>query len=250
MSERFCKECGGLMSEFPFYDCTTPHIVDMPPRSEIPTADAPREFWILEYPGLGATMRNYGVSLERKNFEAMCANGALINFYPVIEKSAYDALSAELEKTKHALKLTGEGRPSEWAYTQLLNDFKDLQAQLAESTAQLNHCAVTGSAVAKERDALKSRLEECESWQNKSREERVKDLEKERGGLIESLQKQNAGLLQWCERLAMNLKSANGRLENHGGTGFIGAALDAEMGKALAEFEAWRTSANKDTKND
>lgn len=37
---------------------------------------------------------------------------------------------AELEKTKEALRLTGEGRPSEWAYTQLLNDFNKARAEI------------------------------------------------------------------------------------------------------------------------
>ncbi len=34
------------------------------------------------------------------------------------------ALKDELEKTKKAIRDIGEGRPSEWAYTQLLNDYK------------------------------------------------------------------------------------------------------------------------------
>ena len=49
-------------------------------------------------------------------------------------------LQAELDKTKEALRLTGEGRPSEWAYTQLLNDFNALRAQadaLAEALDQI-----------------------------------------------------------------------------------------------------------------
>ncbi len=41
-----------------------------------------------------------------------------------VSRYDYDELKAELDKTKEALRLTGEGRPSEWAYTQLLNDFK------------------------------------------------------------------------------------------------------------------------------
>jgi hypothetical protein len=45
-------------------------------------------------------------------------------------------LLKELKQTKNALQLTGEGRPSEWAYTQLLNDFKMAQKELAELKAE------------------------------------------------------------------------------------------------------------------
>lgn len=137
-----------------------------------------------------------------------------------IEKSAYDELGAEadaakeaaeilsarvreleteLEKTKHALRLTGEGRPSEWAYTQLLNDFNKLQAQLTVARVGSGHYrserdihikeqeTFNAESVAKikvlseERDQLQSRLEqsekklaECETnfqWQKNNAEQ-------------------------------------------------------------------------------
>jgi len=41
----------------------------------------------------------------------------------IITQDEYDALKAEIEKTKKALRDTADGRPSEWAYVQLKNDY-------------------------------------------------------------------------------------------------------------------------------
>lgn len=108
----------------------------------------PREWWIAKSEGL------YDSYYEDVEGPDTGTNDDGVNRVHVVEKSAYDALAteltreqnqhtnaivriheleAELEKTKHALKLTGEGRPSEWAYTQLLNDFKALEKQLRQS---------------------------------------------------------------------------------------------------------------------
>ena len=43
-------------------------------------------------------------------------------FWIDIEKSSYDELEAELNKTKKALRDTANGKPSEWAYVQLKAD--------------------------------------------------------------------------------------------------------------------------------
>ncbi len=63
-----------------------------------------KEWWILEYPGLGILHRNYGVSEERQNFEAMFSNGALTNFWSVVPKSDYDALQAKLDEATKLLR--------------------------------------------------------------------------------------------------------------------------------------------------
>lgn len=220
------------------------------------------------------------------------------------DKKRIAGLEAELEKTKHALRLTGEGRPSEWAYTQLLNDFKKLeterdafkyahemrerdvdgyQKQVAELKLRpILGCDAQCVAIQKERDALQSRLAEKSADNIKAYAEigvlqgRLAEYERKMDETVDihtiarlkeklaaaeetlksqasdlkylcdaadktiSLTKQNAELLQWCERLAINLKSAGELLENHGGKGFIGAALETERAKTLAEFKSWR----------
>lgn len=58
----------------------------------------PREFWILEYPGLGSEHRNYGVKFENGPYETMCRNGALINYWHVTEFAAAEKLAMALER--------------------------------------------------------------------------------------------------------------------------------------------------------
>jgi len=62
----------------------------------------PETWWVLEYSGLGANMRNYRVETERQNFEAMCRNGALVNFTEVISLSAYEVVVKERDKARAA----------------------------------------------------------------------------------------------------------------------------------------------------
>jgi len=51
-------------------------------------------------------------------------------FWIDIEKSSYDELEAELNKTKKALRDTANGKPSEWAYVQLKADADKLAEAL------------------------------------------------------------------------------------------------------------------------
>lgn len=98
-----------------------------------------------------------------------------------LEKLKADALSAkvreleaELYQTKIALdqeKFSRANAFEKWQSSMAREEA--IEKQLAESTAKvaelkgkLNHCGVTGAAVAKERDQLQSRLAECEVMSN------------------------------------------------------------------------------------
>ena len=66
----------------------------------------PREFVIVEMPGLGASMRNYRIKHENESMgsiEAGCRNGPIENYYKVIEKSAFETLQKENEELKHEI---------------------------------------------------------------------------------------------------------------------------------------------------
>lgn len=59
-----------------------------------------REFVIIEMPGLGSMYRNYRVKLESEpigGVEAMFRNGAIENYYKVIQIEAYQDIQKKLE---------------------------------------------------------------------------------------------------------------------------------------------------------
>lgn len=114
--------------------------------------DKPREFWILEYPGLGTKMRNWGVEHEPKPYEAMCRNGALINFYHVVTKDAYDDLAKENER----LNVIRETQTHNLNW--LNEEYKKLQAENEELTI-----AFQSLQSGMEIDKLQSRCSRLES---------------------------------------------------------------------------------------
>lgn len=66
-----------------------------------------REFVIIENPGLGSSMRKYRVKHDSESMgsiEAKFRNGAIVNYFKVIEKSAFDSLQKENEALKAKLK--------------------------------------------------------------------------------------------------------------------------------------------------
>lgn len=70
-----------------------------------------KEFVIIEYPGLGPGMRSYGIKKENQPLgaiKAMLRNGAIENYYEVIEHAAYADLLRNLEIAREALKIYSE----------------------------------------------------------------------------------------------------------------------------------------------
>lgn len=108
-----CKECGGLLAEFPIGDCTTPH-VDTNPK-------APREFWVS--PGVEAWQSDEVV------MNPACVKPHHIH---VIEKSAFDQLEARSKQLRRALKdvLTSTG---------MTTKERNLYFRLLDETTGLSH---------------------------------------------------------------------------------------------------------------
>jgi DNA repair exonuclease SbcCD ATPase subunit len=100
-----CKECGGLLSEFPVGDCTTPHSLDTNDQGR--KGDAPAREWTLECCHNCRSPKQFnGENFTCKTTDCPSAGEHLYSasFRSFVEKSAYLALKGEMESVREGFR--------------------------------------------------------------------------------------------------------------------------------------------------